>query len=254
MNLHTLKSKEVSLVSGFLYDLYSPLENKTFADHIVDVCSHHLRDYVTGVAYDETSAIDGSYRICSDSIDRLRAYYEPVRDHISEHPGWRYVMNGGKERILNIHDFVSEREFRGTGLYQEAFRHIGSEYQFAAAVIANTQVGGLTLHRDRPIQESLRPLLAIFAPHIERACELAAASAKTEGQPDPGQLTRHGLTMREAEVLVWVIQGKRDAEIALILDISSRTVSKHMERILSKLNVETRGAAVAEIIRMNRQA
>jgi DNA-binding CsgD family transcriptional regulator len=44
--------------------------------------------------------------------------------------------------------------------------------------------------------------------------------------------------------------GKSNAEIGTILDISPRTVAKHLERIFQKLGVETRTAAalrVAEI-------
>jgi DNA-binding CsgD family transcriptional regulator len=46
------------------------------------------------------------------------------------------------------------------------------------------------------------------------------------------------LSKREMEVLSWVIQGKRDGEIGVILEISSRTVEKHVGRILHKLRVE----------------
>lgn len=238
------------MISDFLYDLYAPIGTNTFADHLVDVCAYHFRDFATGVAYDETSRRDGSYMLYSNSLDELKVYYDPVTAHITDHPGWRYAMQGGTERVLSIHDFVTSRQFPRTSLYQEAFKHIGSEYQFAVAVATDTHVGGLTLHRDRPIQESLRPLLAILSPHIERAYGTALASVDSL---DPEKLTRYGLTVREAEVLVWVIQGKRDSEIALILGISTKTVSKHMEKILSKLNVENRGAAVAEVIRANRR-
>lgn len=51
------------------------------------------------------------------------------------------------------------------------------------------------------------------------------------------------LTEREREVLHWLVQGKRDAEIALILCLSPKTVSKHVEHILQKLDVESRTAA-----------
>jgi DNA-binding CsgD family transcriptional regulator len=54
-----------------------------------------------------------------------------------------------------------------------------------------------------------------------------------------------GLTNREAEVLKWVAEGKRDGEIAVILGLSARTVSHHLERTYRKLNVETRTAAAA---------
>ncbi len=52
-----------------------------------------------------------------------------------------------------------------------------------------------------------------------------------------------GLTAREAEVLVWVAQGKQNSEVGVILNISTSTVRKHVENILKKLRCETRGAA-----------
>jgi DNA-binding CsgD family transcriptional regulator len=53
------------------------------------------------------------------------------------------------------------------------------------------------------------------------------------------------LTPRENEVLRWVAHGKRNREIGVILNTSSRTIQKHVQSILDKLNVETRGAAAA---------
>src|SRR4051812_48452782 len=51
------------------------------------------------------------------------------------------------------------------------------------------------------------------------------------------------LTLREREVLGWLMQGKRNSEIAIILGCSVNTVHKHVHRILAKLGVETRTAA-----------
>jgi DNA-binding CsgD family transcriptional regulator len=58
-------------------------------------------------------------------------------------------------------------------------------------------------------------------------------------------LVAHGLTPREAEVLRWIAQGKSSLEIARILNISDRTVSKHLERVYLRLGVENRHAAIA---------
>lgn len=60
-------------------------------------------------------------------------------------------------------------------------------------------------------------------------------------QPAPFKL--FGLTDREADVLIWVAQGKTNAEVAEILSVSTRTVQKHLEHIFKKLGVETRLAA-----------
>jgi DNA-binding CsgD family transcriptional regulator len=57
------------------------------------------------------------------------------------------------------------------------------------------------------------------------------------------------LTRREAEVLLWLSRGKSNRDIAQILDVSFRTINKHLEQIYPKLGVETRTSAVALAIR-----
>jgi DNA-binding NarL/FixJ family response regulator len=60
---------------------------------------------------------------------------------------------------------------------------------------------------------------------------------------------RLGLTVREAEVLLWIGHGKGTRDIAEILGMSPRTVQKHLEQIYAKLGVENRAAAAAIAIR-----
>jgi two-component system response regulator NreC len=54
-----------------------------------------------------------------------------------------------------------------------------------------------------------------------------------------------GLTDREREVLKLIAEGQMNKEIAEKLDISVRTVERHRENIMSKLNLHTR----AELVR-----
>ena len=61
----------------------------------------------------------------------------------------------------------------------------------------------------------------------------------------PTSLESLGLSPREAEVLAWVAQGKTDAAIGTILQLSPRTVAKHLEHIYDRLGVENRSAATA---------
>src|SRR5262249_347504 len=51
------------------------------------------------------------------------------------------------------------------------------------------------------------------------------------------------LTPREAEVLLWVAQGKSNGDIAILLGMAEKTVKKHMSSIFEKLGVEGRNAA-----------
>lgn len=59
----------------------------------------------------------------------------------------------------------------------------------------------------------------------------------------------HRLTSREAEVLLWLSRGKTNRDIGAILDISPRTVNKHLEQVFIKLGVENRAAAAAAAVR-----
>jgi len=52
-----------------------------------------------------------------------------------------------------------------------------------------------------------------------------------------------GLSPREAEVLLWIAQGKNNEEIGIILGASRNTVKKHVLHLLKKLGVESRNAA-----------
>ncbi len=69
--------------------------------------------------------------------------------------------------------------------------------------------------------------------------------------PSSRELLRdaYGLTVREAEALGWVVNGKTNKEIAAILEISPRTVNKHLDNVYVKLGVENRTAAAIVAIR-----
>ncbi len=72
---------------------------------------------------------------------------------------------------------------------------------------------------------------------------LSPPRGKVPAGLDETHLAALGLTPRECEVMQWIIEGKRDREVAIILGISSRTVEKHVCHIFEKLHVETRTAA-----------
>jgi DNA-binding NarL/FixJ family response regulator len=57
-----------------------------------------------------------------------------------------------------------------------------------------------------------------------------------------------GLTEREAETLLWVAQGKSNADIAAILGNSEKTVKKTMGHIFEKLGLESRTAAALRAV------
>jgi DNA-binding response OmpR family regulator/DNA-binding CsgD family transcriptional regulator len=70
-----------------------------------------------------------------------------------------------------------------------------------------------------------------------------------EGAEERLLAQRHGLTEREAEVLLWISRGKANREISEILGISPRTVNKHLEQIFEKMGIENRASAAAAAVK-----
>lgn len=92
-------------------------------------------------------------------------------------------------------------------------------------------------------------LIRAIETRLRRAAQQERASRTF--QPDFSSvdpLVRLGLTPRAAETLLWVAQGKTNADIATILGITESTVKKHMQEIFEKLGVETRGAAIVRAL------
>ncbi len=65
----------------------------------------------------------------------------------------------------------------------------------------------------------------------------------TDLDPQKRLIDTFSLTVREAEILIWLSRGKTNRDIGEILDISARTVNKHLEQIFQKLGVDNRTSA-----------
>lgn len=99
-------------------------------------------------------------------------------------------------------------------------------------------VSGADDYLTKPV--ALDDLLAAIRARLARNSELAR---KPPDFSNTAPLRALGLTQKESEVLLWVAQGKSNAEAALILGVGEATVKKHLEHIFEKLGVEKRGAA-----------
>lgn len=86
-------------------------------------------------------------------------------------------------------------------------------------------------------------LLAAIRSRLNRATQQAVPEFKPNFESARPLEKVLGLTPRVAESLLWLAQGKTNAEIAIILGNSESTVKKHVLEIFEKLGVETRTAA-----------
>jgi DNA-binding NarL/FixJ family response regulator len=84
-------------------------------------------------------------------------------------------------------------------------------------------------------------LLKAVRARLERASQQRQTFALRFDDAKP--LEKLGLSPREAEILLWIAQGKSNSDIATICDISVGTVKKHTNHIFEKLGVEGRTSA-----------
>ncbi len=126
--------------------------------------------------------------------------------------------------------FLPERD-----LYERADATVDAALGADAAIELRASGSQLT-----PSEYADRAATALAA--IIEGVPTPPAPTGDRGEPDgvPFSLTR-----RETEVLRLLAVGLTNAQLADRLSISPSTVSSHLERIFAKLNVTTRGAAVA---------
>lgn len=89
-------------------------------------------------------------------------------------------------------------------------------------------------------------LLHMLVPHMHTALIRAFADLNKVTRKTKPALPE--LTVREQEILKWLSRGKTNWEVAQALCLSEHTVKNHVQRILVKLNVNTRTQAVAKVL------
>jgi len=98
-------------------------------------------------------------------------------------------------------------------------------------------------------------LLASIAARLAREQVRTESGAEVTGGFSPdfsstGPLERLGLTPREAEVSLWVAQGKGNSEIATILGTSHGTIKKHLQSVFEKIGIENRGELMLRVLEL----
>ena len=159
-------------------------------------------------------------------------------------------------RVFRFSDVVTPDQLHALDLYRELFALIGLEHQIAFTLPSpSTTIIGVALsRRDRDFTDDERDLLELARPHLIQAYNNAMRytrlqRARIDGplrvDPAHAELLGRGLTRREAQVVRLVANGCSDREIAAILEISHRTVQKHLQRCYAKLGVHDREQAAA---------
>jgi DNA-binding NarL/FixJ family response regulator len=178
---------------------------------------------IAGVAADGREAVEKTVELKPDVLlldigmpvlDGLEA----VRLIFERHPLPVVVLTGLTE------DAVLEQA-RGLGVQAFLLKPLSSKEQLRSAIAIATAV----FERQRADEE--------------RIAALASTLESTRAMTAPRAMASYGLTRRETEVLHLLAEGRSNSEIGVELGLSPRTVEKHVEHILAKLDVKSRAGA-----------
>jgi DNA-binding CsgD family transcriptional regulator len=169
--------------------------------------------------------------------------------HVHEHPLISHYRATGSGEAVKISDFLSQRQFHRLGLYAEFYRPIPVEHQIAISMLGpDGEVIGIALNRERAdFTETDRAVLSLLCAPLMAGLQRARNRQRAHsalGTAAPASLAT--LTDREMQVLERVAQGATNAAIAHTLQVSPRTIAKHLEHIYRKLGVTSRAAAAAQ--------
>lgn len=249
-----LSTADQSAVLEGLRELYAQTELEKLRELMLKLATRLVAN--EWASYNEIGRLDNrsilNFR-CPDSVE-IQTRVPGLLACIHEHPGVKFGVCGTFETRA-ISDFLPQREFERTTMFNDYYRYVGVRYQiffsFDGGRGTRRTIALNRKHRD--FSERDRTVLDVVAPHFSQAYENAGLfnqarrAAAKPGCPHTNILRMYPLpelTPRENEILGWIARGKSNPEIAVILGLSVRTVYKHVENLFAKLGVESRAQAM----------
>jgi DNA-binding CsgD family transcriptional regulator len=187
----------------------------------------------------------GHRSVVSDSPGSIsRREIEVFDRHFHDHPLVREHGRNPGAVTRCIDELLPASRFHGTPLYNDYYRVIRIDHVMAVPIhVDRRYLVSFVLNRSkRGFSDRDRARLEIMRPHLGNLYRLSIAASR-HWVPPTESARPDSLTPRERSVLRWVAAGKTDRDIGAILEISPRTVHKHLQHAYEKLGVETRTAA-----------
>jgi DNA-binding CsgD family transcriptional regulator len=185
--------------------------------------------------------VPGSATALRPACDPPDAYFPQAMEILGAYAQQNPLIRARRPDALKWSDFVTRRELHRLEIYDLLYGPTAVEYQMAFTLPSPADtVIGFVLNRLRPdFTERDRNVLDAVRPFVANAYEHLMAG------PPLRSARELGLTERQAEIVRLVAGGLTNAQIAVELAVSERTVGKHLEHVYSRLDVTSRTAAVA---------
>jgi DNA-binding CsgD family transcriptional regulator len=174
-----------------------------------------------------------------------------------EHPVVAHHVSHGDRLTCSVSDLLPLDQWRDTAFYALGNCRLRQDYEIATNLPGGSATGmaGLSMSRsDRDFDARERVILGYLRGPLGLVLRRSLDRERHfEGPPNSISVdalkTRFPqLTLREAEVLMWIVAGKRDSEIAAILGVRPATATTHVRNLLAKLGVGSRLVAAMMVV------
>ena len=203
----------------------------------------------------------GVHEPADEAIVHALANYPAVVEHS---PLLQHFRATGRPGVVSLGQLLTARAWHENPVYRESHRLLGVEDHLALVLhLSGGRLHGLTFTRGRgTFDDDARELLSLLAPHIRAAVRRSLVAPVPyrvlSMSPSPTWTWRTGpavggaddtahLTPREREVLALAVAGRTSHQVARLLDVSPRTVDKHLEHAFRKVGATCRQDAAARL-------
>ena len=199
------------------------------------------------------SVPEGRTFVSQDYSAAVHARFGEFTETIASHPVVANLSSGGElvlpeDKIVSMTDFASMRQIRETAIHTDFYRHVGVvDHAGFEATYADTTVMACFIS-PRVFSEETKLMIHLFRQHLAIAFlrfKETEAEKKRVSLILPS-LDHATLTRRERETLPYLLSGKSNSEIAIILGISPRTAEKHVASLIEKSGAENRKILISE--------
>jgi DNA-binding CsgD family transcriptional regulator len=178
-----LSVQDVTTLQRCLAELYALGDLAGFRRRVVDVLSTAVRG--DAAVYVELDPRRRTLSWSPDTVATLGVADGPriYATHIGDLPLMRSYQRG-EGSAVKISDFLTQRQFRRTALYNEFYRQAGIEYHMAKGLPGPpelvTAIG--IVRRGRDFSERDRLLLNLLRPHLNQSYRNAALVTRLQGE------------------------------------------------------------------------
>lgn len=172
----------------------------------------------------------------------------PTQVGAQAHPGWDHCLRH-RATPFAVSDIVSDRAWQSSEAATSLRPHWGRQYQFAIPIYSPTTptkfsawVFGRSGRDFTAVHHQVAQLVHPVLTQVTRHHTAALQAGAHPWDPMPA------LTARERVILRLLAGGRTAAQISRGLDISPRTVHKHVEHIYRKLDAHGRREAVERAV------